>query len=134
LKIIKRYENRCLYDAELSTNVTLHDLKQYVIDYVPFKIINAKTEEDLTRSYLIQIILELENMDTPLFSQQSLENIIRFYGHPLQQWYQKYLEQTLNFMVEQQKVMQKTVQNPSAADFVTAWQNVWDSTLKKKDD
>lgn len=98
MRIIKRYENRCLYDAELSSNITIHDLKTYVLNGTEFQVVNAKTDEDLTRQYLIQIILDLEAMDNPLFTQDSLKQIIRFYGDPMQQWFKQYLEQTLNTM------------------------------------
>lgn len=96
MRIIKKYDNRCLYDSELSANITLQDLKQYILDGIQFKVINAKSEQDITRQYLIQIILELESMGMPLFSQQSLEYIIRCYAAPHQQWFQQYLEQMLN--------------------------------------
>lgn len=98
MRVIKRYDNRCLYDAELSSNITLQDLKQYVLDGTEFTVINAKTEEDLTRQYLVQIILELEALDNPLFTRESLLQIIRFYGDPMQQWFKQYLEQSLNVM------------------------------------
>jgi polyhydroxyalkanoate synthesis repressor PhaR len=142
LKVIKKYENRCLYDAELSTNITTDDLKQYVIDCVPFKVVNAKTNEDLTRDYLIQIILELEGLNNPLFSQTTLENIIRFYGHPMQESIQVYLEQAMAFMAQQQQSYKDTVKNTSPNDLiktwgklaesnVRAWQNLWAPTPKK---
>lgn len=98
MRIIKRYENRCLYDASSSSNVTLDDLRDFVMSGIEFQVINAKTDEDLTRQYLIQIILDLEALDNPLFSKESLVQIIRFYGGPMQQWFRQYLEQTLAVM------------------------------------
>lgn len=120
MRIIKKYENRSLYDAELSSNISVQDLKQYIIDSIPFKVINAKTNEDLTRSYLIQIILELEGTGAPLFSKESLEQIIRFYGSPLQSWMQGYLAQSLDAMSQQQAAMQDAVNNISATDFMAS--------------
>ncbi len=104
MRIIKKYDNRCLYDSELSSNITLADLKKYILDGIQFKIINAKTEEDLTRQYLIQIIMDLEVMGNHLFSQQVLEQIIRFYSSPQQQLLQQYLEQTFSTMAQQQQM------------------------------
>lgn len=98
MRIIKRYENRCLYDNELSANITVQDLKKYILDGVQFKVVNAKTEEDLTRQYLIQIILELEGMGSPLFTQQYLEQIIRLCATPEHHMFQQYLEQSMSFM------------------------------------
>ena len=103
MRIVKKYDNRCLYDCELSSNISLEDLKKYVTEGIKFKVINAKSEEDLTRQYLLQIILDLEALGTPLFSQESLEHIIRFYSSPQQQWLQKSLEQALNVMSTQQQ-------------------------------
>ena len=117
MRIIKKYDNRCLYDSVLSANIILADLKQYVLDGVEFKVINAKNEEDLTRQYLMQIILELEAMGNPLFSERSLEQIIRFYSSPQLSWFQSSIEQALNLMAQQQQ----------------AWQKMWDVTPKPKD-
>lgn len=104
MRIIKKYDNRCLYDAELSRNITIQDLKQYILDGIQFKVINAKSEEEITRQYLIQIILELDAIGVPLFSQESLEQIIRFYTAPDQQWFKQYLEQSLTIMAKQQQL------------------------------
>lgn len=104
MRVIKKYDNRCLYDSTLSSNITLQDLKQYILDGVQFKVINAKSEQDITRQYLIQIILDLEAVDVPLFSQQSLEQIIRFCAGPQQTWLQQYLEQSLTVMAKQQEM------------------------------
>lgn len=102
MRIIKKYDNRCLYDTELSTNISIQDLKRYVLDGTKFTVINAKTAKDITRLYLIQIVLELEVLGKTLFSQESLEQIIRFYASPQQEWLQQYLEQTLTVMSKQQ--------------------------------
>lgn len=105
MRIIKKYDNRCLYDSTSSSNITLQDLKKLIIDGIAFKIINAKTEEDITRQYLIQIILELDVTGLPLFSQESLEQIIRFYVSPQKKWFQEYLEQSITVMAKQQAML-----------------------------
>lgn len=141
MKIIKKYDNRCLYDSELSSNITLDDVKKYVIDRIPFKIVHAKSEEDLTRSYLIQIILEMEGLDSPLFSQQALEDLIRFYGHPLQSTIQKYLEQVMTALANQQRVYQQNLEAGKVdilesmaaltAQNIKLWQDFWAPTPEK---
>lgn len=141
-RVIKRYENRSLYDCVTSANVSIQDLKQYVIDAVPFQVVNSKTGEDLTRSYLIQIILELEGLDNPLFSKESLEQIIRFYGGPMQKWIQEYLEKSLTVMSQQQQAFNNPVNNSSTNDFIASlakltannlavWQELVANTQKK---
>ncbi len=139
MRIIKRYENRCLYDTELSSNITTQDLRQYVADSIPFKVINAKTEEDLTRQYLVQIILELETLDNPFFSQQSLEQIIRMYGEPLRNWFQEYMEQSLATLAKQQNVhsipnVQEFMQSMTkfTEDNISTWQGMWGVHRKPK--
>lgn len=101
-RIIKKYPNRRLYDTLHSTYVTLFDIKGLAMASTPFVIIDAKTGEDLTRSILMQIILEEESAGRPLFSTQSLLKMIRFYGNSLQGLMSPFLEQNLNQFVELQ--------------------------------
>lgn len=77
-RIIKKYPNRRLYDMTTSAYITLEDIKKMVIDHIPIKIIDAKSEEDITNSALLQIILEQEARGFPLLSTEILQNIIRF--------------------------------------------------------
>jgi len=77
-RLIKKYPNRRLYDTETSTYITLTDVKQLVLENEEFKVLDAKTSEDLTRSILLQIILEEESGGLPMFSSPMLSQIIRF--------------------------------------------------------
>ena len=83
-RLIKKYPNRRLYDTETSTYITLSDVKQLVLDQEDFKVMDAKSNDDLTRSILLQIILEEESGGLPMFSSVMLSQIIRFYGHAMQ--------------------------------------------------
>jgi polyhydroxyalkanoate synthesis repressor PhaR len=84
VRSLKKYPNRRLYDTETSSYITLADVKRMVLDGVDFEVRDAKTAEDLTRSILLQIILEEESGGVPMFSTQTLSQIIRFYGHAMQ--------------------------------------------------
>ncbi|RTL17483.1 MAG: polyhydroxyalkanoate synthesis repressor PhaR [Burkholderiales bacterium] len=84
LRVLKKYPNRRLYDTQTSSYITLADVKRMVLDGVDFEVQDAKTQEDLTRSILLQIILEEETGGVPMFSTNSLAQIIRFYGHAMQ--------------------------------------------------
>lgn len=95
--IIKKYANRRLYDTYKSAYITLDDLKQYVLDFVPFSVIDAKSKEDVTKSCLIQIIFEMEGTSEALFTREILEHFVRFYGHPLQIMLREYLEKSFSF-------------------------------------
>ena len=83
-RVIKKYPNRRLYDTETSTYITLTEVKQLVIRNAQFVVRDAKTGDDLTRSILLQIILEEEAGGAPMFTEQVLANIIRFYGQAMQ--------------------------------------------------
>lgn len=94
-RVIKKYPNRRLYDTDTSTYITLAEVKQLVMDAEPFVVRDAKTGEDLTRSILLQIILEAEAGGAPMFTETALANIIRFYGHTMQGFMGSYLEKNV---------------------------------------
>src|SRR6185503_13660244 len=106
LRLIKKYPNRRLYDTATSSYITLADVKQLVLDQVVFKVVDAKSEEDLTRSILLQIILEEESAGAPMFSSDMLSQIIRFYGNAMQGMMGSYLEKNIHTFIEMQKRLQ----------------------------
>ena len=93
--IIKKYPNRRLYDTQTSTYITLVDVKRMVLEKDKFQVLDAKTNEDLTRSIMLQIILEEESGGVPLFSAEMLAQIIRSYGHVMQGMLGSYLEKNM---------------------------------------
>jgi polyhydroxyalkanoate synthesis repressor PhaR len=99
-RVLKKYPNRRLYDTENSTYITLADVKQMVLGGKDFVVRDAKTSEDLTRSILLQIILEEESGGVPMFSTRVLAQIIRFYGHAMQGMMGSYLEKNLQAFTE----------------------------------
>jgi polyhydroxyalkanoate synthesis repressor PhaR len=94
-RVLKKYPNRRLYDTQTSSYITLTDVKAMVLATQDFVVVDAKTNEDLTRSILLQIILEEESGGLPMFSAQALAQIIRFYGHSMQGMMGTYLEKNL---------------------------------------
>jgi polyhydroxyalkanoate synthesis repressor PhaR len=105
-RIIKKYPNRRLYDTETSSYITLADVKKLVLESVAFKVEDAKTHEDLTRSILLQIILDEETAGAPMFSSDMLSQIIRFYGNAMQGMMGSYLEKNIQTFIEMQKRLQ----------------------------
>lgn len=101
-RVLKKYPNRRLYDTRSSSYITLADVKRMVMGAEPFEVRDAKTGEDLTRSILLQIILEEETDGVPIFSTQMLAQLIRFYGHAMQGMMGAYLEKNLQTFVELQ--------------------------------
>ena len=110
-RIIKKYPNRRLYDTETSAYITLAEVKDLVLGYKEFQVQDAKTGEDLTRSILLQIILEEESGGVPMFSSDMLANIIRYYGHAMQGMMGSYLERSISTFHEAQKRFQEQAQN-----------------------
>ena len=105
-RLIKKYPNRRLYDTETSTYITLADVKKLVLDSTVFRVEDAKTKEDLTRSILRQIILEEETDGAPMVSSDMLSQVIRFYGNAMQGMMGNFLEKNVSTFMDIQKRMQ----------------------------
>ena len=101
-RVLKKYPNRRLYDTQTSSYITLADVKKMVLAGEDFEVRDAKSGEDLTRSILLQIILEEESGGVPMFSTQMLAQIIRFYGHAMQGLMGSLLEKNLAAFTEMQ--------------------------------
>ena len=99
-RVIKKYPNRRLYDTASSSYVALADIKQLVMHHKPFRVVDAKSGEDLTRSILLQIILEHEAEGAPILTEQVLANIIRFYGHSMQGFMGSFLEKNVQTFMD----------------------------------
>jgi polyhydroxyalkanoate synthesis repressor PhaR len=119
LRILKKYPNRRLYDTQTSSYITLADVKRMVLEGVDFEVHDAKTQEDLTRSILLQIILEEETGGVPMFSTASLAQIIRFYGHAMQGVMGDLLERQMQAFTDMQQRF--TEQKPGMPFNPEAW-------------
>ena len=109
VRVIKKYPNRRLYDTETSAYITLAEVRQLVMKTATFVVRDAKSNEDLTRSILLQIILEEETGGAPMFTEAVLANIIRFYGNAMQSFMGSYLEKNVqSFMDLQLKMAEKS--------------------------
>jgi polyhydroxyalkanoate synthesis repressor PhaR len=100
-RVIKKYPNRRLYDTDISSYITIEDVRQLVLDGEDFEVRDAKSGEDLTRSVLLQIIAEHEERGQPMFSTRMLSQMIRFYGDSLQMFMGGYLERSLQIFLDQ---------------------------------
>src|SRR5256885_10036223 len=111
IRIIKKSPNRRLYDTANSGYITLADVKRMVLEFIDFQVIDAKSGHDLTRSILLQIILEEESAGMPMFSSEMLSQMIRFYGNALQGIMGNYMEQNVKaFLVIQNKLQDQAKQ------------------------
>lgn len=100
-RVIKKYPNRRLYDTDISSYITIEDVRQLVLEGEVFEVRDAKSGEDLTRSVLLQIISEHEERGQPMFSTQLLSQVIRFYGDSLQGFMGGYLERSMQNFLDQ---------------------------------
>ncbi|QIM50006.1 MULTISPECIES: polyhydroxyalkanoate synthesis repressor PhaR [Alcaligenaceae] len=110
-RLIKKYPNRRLYDTRNSAYITLADVKQLVLDNESFTVVDVKSGEDLTRSILLQIILEEETGGMPMFSADALAQIIRFYGNSMQSVMGVFLEKNIKAFIEIQEGMAEQSKN-----------------------
>ena len=110
VRLIKKYPNRRLYDTKTSSYITLADVKQMVLKNEDFQVLDAKTNEDLSRQILLQIILEEESGGMPMFSSDLLSQMIRSYGSAMQGFMGSYLEKNLEGFQQMQKALQEQSQ------------------------
>jgi polyhydroxyalkanoate synthesis repressor PhaR len=101
-RLIKKYANRRLYDASQSRHITLDDIRDLVVAGVRVKVIEDKTNEDITRVILLQVIADQEQFGAPILSTPLLEALIRFYGNSLQSFLSTYLEKSVETFIRQQ--------------------------------
>ena len=111
MRIIKKYPNRRLYDTEISSYITLEDIRQLIIEGETFEVREAKSGKDISRSVLLQIIAEHEDIGQPILSAQLLTEIIRFYGDSLQGYIGSYLERSVDIFIDQQQNLRSQVSN-----------------------
>jgi len=115
-RVIKKYPNRRLYDTVESRYITLADIRRLVTDKIDFLVIDKKSQEDITRSILLQVIAEQEHQGEPLMSQDFLSQIIRSYGGAMQGVVGSYLEQSLKLLSTQQQQMRDSMRGTLGAE------------------
>lgn len=120
-RVIKKYPNRRLYDTDISSYITVEDVRQLVLDGEDFEVRDAKTGEDLTRTVLLQIIAEHEERGQPMFSTRMLSQVIRFYGDSLQGFMGGYLERSMQNFLDQSQQFRSQVSGLMGQN---AWQMV----------
>lgn len=140
-RLIKKYPNRRLYDTAQSRYITLEEVREMVLDEIPFKVVDRQTNDDITRNILLQIIMEQESGGEPLFSSDILARFIRHYGEAAQSGFSEYLDTSLRFFSEQQKSLQDQFGKAFEGTPMDYWmklgeQNIkaWQDILKASDE
>jgi len=135
-RIIRKYANRRLYDTETSRYITLEDLKELIISGEDIQVREAKSDADITREVLLQLVAEQEHLGVPILNETILTALIRFYGNPMQGMASRYLELALEQAQDQRlqlaKQMQKALRKPVDILGNLAQQNLdWVSRLQE---
>lgn len=115
-RIIKKYPNRRLYDTEESRYITLADIRRLVLEKVDFVVIDKKSQDDITRTILLQVISEQEQQGEPIMSRDFLSQVIRSYGDTMQTMVGSYLEQSLKLFMSQQQQIRDRVKSVVGID------------------
>lgn len=108
-RLIKKYANRRLYDTVGSRYVSADDVRRLITEGEDVQIIDDTTGDDITRGLLLQIISDQERGDNPLLGYDFLTQVIRYYGHPMQDMMARYLSSSMESFAAQQQMMQKTL-------------------------
>ncbi len=115
-RVIKKYPNRRLYDTAESRYITLADVRRLVLDRIDFVVIDKKTQEDITRSILLQVIAEQESTAEPVMSRDFLAQVIRSYGGAMHGFMGQYLDHSLRVFTAQQREMRDRVRSVVGVD------------------
>ena len=117
MRTLKKYPNRRLYDTSQSCYVTIDNVRDLVLGHERFRVVDSKSGEDLTRSILLQIIMEQENdAGEHVLTNEVLQHLIRFYGSGMQTNMAHFLEQSISFFLNQQEAMQDQVRSVIGAN------------------
>ena len=108
-RVITKYANRRLYDTTGSRHVTLEDIRKLILHGEQVKVIDNKTGEDVTRSTLLQIVAEQEQLGKPILSAQLLHSIVRFYGTSMEELTAQYLEKSIEHLLRQQETIRAQI-------------------------
>lgn len=124
VRIIKKYPNRRIYDTTDSKYITLGDVRSMVVEGVDFQVIDTQSKKDITRSILLQIIIEQESDNDPLFSTDNLQNFIRYYGENQRQGFSDFINQSMAFFQQQQDQFQSSVSEMMEQNPVKVWSDI----------
>lgn len=129
-RIIKKYQNRCLYDTQESAYISINDLKQMIYDGKEFVVQEAKSKKDITRSVLLQIIAEEENGNEPMFSPDMLMKLIRMHGASMQDVYGNYLQQSMDTFESKSKEFFDQMGKTMTHNPMTMWADLTQKNLQ----
>ncbi|MEP2541906.1 MAG: polyhydroxyalkanoate synthesis repressor PhaR [Kangiellaceae bacterium] len=132
-RIIKKYPNRRLYDTQISSYITLQDIKELVMSYCDFKVIDARTKEDLTRCTLMQLIAEEEANGNPILTADILQEFVRFYGDSMQAMMSRFLEHSVKLFMEKRAGLKSPLNSMLGTNQTLQMQSIAEQNLDSFD-
>jgi len=129
-RVIKKYQNRCLYDTQESAYISISDLKQMIYDGKEFVVQEAKSKKDITRSVLLQIIADEENGNEPMFTPDMLMKLIRMHGASMQDVYGDYLQQSMDIFESKSKEFFDQMGKTMSHNPMTMWADLTQQNLQ----
>ena len=120
-RLTKKYPTRRLYDTEESRYITLAEVQDLVMQASSFKVLDSQTEDDITRTILLQIIMDQEAGGSPMFTAAMLERFIRFYGDTAQAAFTTFLDQSLDLFLKQQRMFTEQMQGVWGGNPMEFW-------------
>lgn len=131
MRAFKKYPNRRLYDIEESKYVTVEDIRKIILSGESITVVDSKTEKDLTRTVLMQIISEQEGEGhEPILTNRVLEQLIRFYGDAMQSIVGRYIEQSITTFLEHQDRYQRSVRDLTSGDPLKLMRNAMEQNME----
>ena len=130
VRIIKKYPNRRLYDTEESKYIKLTQVRDLIRQDIPFMVVDSQSNDDITRSILLQIILEQESESNPLFSNENLQRFIQYYSDNTHQGFSGFMEQSLQFFHDQQEAMQSQMKDMMGLNPVKFWSDLGEKNME----
>jgi polyhydroxyalkanoate synthesis repressor PhaR len=115
-RVIRKYPNRRLYDTVESRYVTLADVRRLVVERVDFVVLDRKSQQDITRSILLQVIAEQEGAGESLMSRDFLSQVIRTYGSGLHDFVGRYLDESIQQFARDQRELRDKFKNVLGID------------------
>lgn len=115
-RVIRKYPNRRLYDTVESRYVTLADIRRLVVERIDFVVLDRKSQQDITRTILLQVIAEQEGGGESLMSSDFLSQVIRSYGNGLQDFVGRYLDESIQLFAREQRELRERFKNVVGVD------------------
>jgi polyhydroxyalkanoate synthesis repressor PhaR len=133
MREFKKYPNRRLYDIQESKYVTVEDVRQIILRGDMISVVDSKTDKELTRTVLLQIIADQESEGhEPILTNRVLEQLIRFYGSPTQNIMSKYIEQSImTFLDHQERYRRRITMRKALEQNMEFWNRLANTSMDR---